>query len=355
MIKNIGRRTVLKAGAFGLAAASTSSMWRVGTANAAQGTLRIMDAGGVWEDAAKKAFYEPFQAASGINVQYASGLVGSIAQLKAMVDTGVIEWDIIDLSMPNLIAAGEAGLLEPIDYSEIDTAGWTPGSTTKYGFGFTWNAHLMSYNTEKYTGDNVPKTPADFWDFDKFPGKRSLGDRPFGTLQFALLADGVEPEKLIPLDFERAFKKLDAIKDRIQWWTAFAQQTQFLIDREVDMIAGYSGRFQSAIDKGAPYAIAWDKGLLGVEGWGIPKGSPNRKAAQEFLKFCARAKAQAAFSSMMGFGPSNPKAFDDMDPARARQMPNHPDHLKGMVIRDSAWIGQNASLMTDKWQEWKLT
>ena len=40
-----------------------------------------------------------------------------------------------------------------------------------------------------------------------------------GPLEEALLADGVEPKDLYPLDVDRAFRKLDQIKHYVRkWW-----------------------------------------------------------------------------------------------------------------------------------------
>jgi putative spermidine/putrescine transport system substrate-binding protein len=41
-------------------------------------------------------------------------------------------------------------------------------------------------------------------------------------LEIALLADGVAPDKLYPLDLDRAFKKLDTIKKNTIWWATNA-------------------------------------------------------------------------------------------------------------------------------------
>ena len=61
---------------------------------------------------------------------------------------------------------------------------------------------------------------------------------PIDTLEIALMADGVAPKDLYPLDLDRAFRKLDEIKDHIAvWWTGGAQSTQLLESGEVDMIA----------------------------------------------------------------------------------------------------------------------
>ena len=60
----------------------------------------------------------------------------------------------------------------------------------------------MAYNTDTY-GDNGPKTWADFWNAEKFPGTRSMRARPVANLEFALIADGVPMDK-VPLELPRS-------------------------------------------------------------------------------------------------------------------------------------------------------
>ncbi len=60
-----------------------------------------------------------------------------------------------------------------------------------------------------------PQSWTDFFDTAKFPGPRSLpdtGDREWWVPLAALLADGVAPDKAFPMDIDRAYKKLDALK-----------------------------------------------------------------------------------------------------------------------------------------------
>lgn len=76
------------------------------------------------------------------------------------------------------------------------------------------------------TAANWPRQPAswaDFWDVDKYPGKRGLRKRAVYNLEFALLADGVKVEDVYrvlstPTGVERAFAKLSELKPHIQWW-----------------------------------------------------------------------------------------------------------------------------------------
>jgi putative spermidine/putrescine transport system substrate-binding protein len=49
----------------------------------------------------------------------------------------------------------------------------------------------------------------------RFPGPRSLRNHPVDNLEFALLADGAAMDKLYPIDMDRAFRKLDEIRQHV--------------------------------------------------------------------------------------------------------------------------------------------
>jgi hypothetical protein len=137
-------------------------------------------------------------------------------------------------------------------------------------------ATLMCYRTDTPLGKNPPKSWADFWDVDKFPGARAARKHPYDTLEFALMADGVAPEDVYPLDVDRAFKSMDRIKPHIDiWWTGGAQTSQLLKTGEVDLTFTWNGRSQVAIDDGAPVEMVWNGAMWAYEGWCILNGGPN--------------------------------------------------------------------------------
>ena len=81
---------------------------------------------------------------------------------------------------------------------------------------------------------------ADFFDIEKFPGKRGMRKLGKAMLEMALMGDGVPAAEVYDLlgteeGVQRAFAKLDTIKDHVVWWEAGAQPPQLLADGEVSM------------------------------------------------------------------------------------------------------------------------
>src|SRR4051794_30565390 len=60
------------------------------------GELRIAAYGGTAQDAEPKAYFEPFEKLSAIKTRDFAG--ADLNKVKAMVDTGNIEWDVVQLS-----------------------------------------------------------------------------------------------------------------------------------------------------------------------------------------------------------------------------------------------------------------
>lgn len=104
---------------------------------------------------------------------------------------------------------------------------------------------LIAYNKEAL--DKAPSGWDDFWDVEAFPGPRGLpdtGDRDWWVPVVALLADGVAPDDLFPLDLDRAYAKLDEIKPHIDVWWKSGNQLQQIMDT-AKTATGYSVLFSS--------------------------------------------------------------------------------------------------------------
>ncbi len=178
------------------------------------GEVRVANYGGTMQDAQRKAYYEPFGRLSGIT---ATGIAGAdINKVKAMVDTGNYEWDVVQLSrgtVHNLMKHGD--YFEKIDYDLVDTANIEPVYRDPYALDMLVWAEVMAYRTDAFKGA-VPAGWADFWNAAKFPGDRTMiGAGPLSPeLEFALMAAGVPGEKIYPIDIDKAFASYDKIKSQ---------------------------------------------------------------------------------------------------------------------------------------------
>ena len=346
------RRRILKAAGAAATGVVLPATW-IKRAGAAE-QITVADVGGAPAQALRTAFYDPFEKATGIRVVDVAHESDPVTQFKLVVDANSKIWDVCMVT-PDDVArlTADKNYLEPLDIAADRNDNLVPGSLMPNWFGFSVYGIVMAYRTDVYKGE-APKSWADFWDAAKFPGRRGLYRNPRGVMEAALLADGVAPKDLYPLDVDRAFAMLDKIRSQVAvWWTSGAQNTQLLQNGEVDMADTWSARGIAAIDSGAPVNIVW-KGLYSIDGWSIPLGTPKLKQAREFVRFCMHPERQAAYSSIVANGPSNLKAYDFIAPERAKLLPTLPENLKGLTQRDFAYWGKNYAAISDRFQEWLL-
>lgn len=318
----------------------------------------MRDPGGPFTPGFGAAFYEPFKKETGIEVVGLQSAHEPTGQIKAMIEAKNYTWDGASLSKASHQSLVNLGYLEEIapkggpgpNLSKIPESMRTP-----FLMGTDVYATVIAYRTDTM-GKNPPKNWKDLWDVKGVPGARSLRKHPFDTMEAALMADGVAPADLYPIDFDRAFKSLDKIKNDVAvWWTGGAQTSQLLKAGEVDCLFTWNGRAQVAIDDGAPVQMVWDQALWTFEGWTILKGGPKADLVREFIEFCAQGKQQALYTPHVAYGPTAPDAYEFVDPERAKVLPTNPEYIKKMVNVDTDFWGKNKEPASEKFNAWLLS
>ncbi len=268
-------------------------------------TLTFASFGGVYQEAQREGWLKPYTALTG--VQFAESEESSNATIKAQVESKNVEWDVVDVGN-DFGLDGNADLLEPLDYTLIKQDEILPGFATQYRVGDITYGVVLAYNTDKTAG-KVPEGWADFFDTTKIPGKRGLWKYSTGgVLEFALMADGVKPADLYTpkLDVDRAIKKLDTIKDDIVWWESGALSQELIGSGEVAMSMIWNGRGYSAKHTdNKPVEMQWNQQILTADYFVVPKGTPNKQVAMEFIAWATCANNNAAVSNKIPYGPTN--------------------------------------------------
>src|SRR6516225_5107832 len=187
--------------------------------------------GGAYQDAIRKAWIEPFTKETKITVTEDTS--PELAKIKAMVDTKSVTWDIVTAGGSGLTLGAKQGLYEKITPEMVDQSQVFPGARSDYGVPSEIFSTLIGYSTKAFPPSGPhPTSFADFWDTQKFPGKRSLPNNPSTVLESALLADGVKPDDVYatlstPSGMERALNKVRALRPNVAvWWSSGAQPVQ---------------------------------------------------------------------------------------------------------------------------------
>jgi putative spermidine/putrescine transport system substrate-binding protein len=325
-----------------------------GSANQQPQELTIVTWGGSYQAAQEASFFEPFENENNVKIRIES-YSGDIAKVKAMVESGEVTWDIVDVEGPILLRGISEGLYEPIDMSLMPVDELLPEAVNEYGIAVIVYSTVMGYNTEHYANGGMPQSWAEYWDVESFPGPRSLRNWPMGNLEFALLADGVTAADLYPLDIDRAFASLDKIKPHIDvWWETGEQAPQLISSGEVVLGSGFNGRLFNAKKDGKPVAEMWNGGMIDADYWVVVKGSKNKDLAMKFIAFASQAKQQEEMPNHISYGPVNIKASAALSDDVAKDLPTYAAHLPNQFFVNKEWWDENFDAIMERWQQWLL-
>ena len=332
--------------------------------------LTLVSWGGAYARATEQAVLEPFSAETGILIRR-DDYNGGLAEIRAQVETGNVHWDVVDLESADAVRGCDEGLLEAVTADEVfpgpdpqaAARDFLPGTLSECGVGFIFSATIYAYRTDHFA-DAKPSTMADFFDLDRFPGRRGMRRTAHGNVEFALVADGVPVDEVYevlstPAGVERAFRKLDSIKQHVVWWEAGAQPPQMLADGEVAMSTAYNGRiFNAQVVEGQPFAIVWDGQLLDHTQLAIVAGAPNLEPALRFLAYAAQPASMAAMSGYLSYSPARQSALSLVTTHRetgvemAPHMPVTPERLERSVFNDWEWWADYGDELSDRFGAW---
>ena len=282
--------------------------------------VNLLSWGGAYGNSHVEAYAKPFTAETGIAVNVADA-DNPATPIKAMVEAGNVTSDIASVEYADAVRLCDEGLLEDIDASVLVAADdgtaaaddFIEGGVTDCFVATDVYSMVEVYDDSKFP-DAKPTGPADFFDLEQFPGKRTMRKGAKFNLEFALMADGVPAAEVYdvlstPEGVDRAFAKLDTIKNDVIWWEAGAQPPQLLADGEVTMAYAFNGRiFDAAMKDGKPFNIIWDGQIYEMEGWVIPKGAPNIEDALKFIAFSTAPANQARAAEFISYGPPRKSA-----------------------------------------------
>ncbi len=347
----------------------TTALVAVGAAASAE-EISVVSWGGAYTVSQVEAYHKPFTEMTGIKV-VSIDADNPASPLKAQVEAGNVTIDLADVELSDAIRLCDEGLLEEIDPAMLPpapdgtpaTEDFVPGAIQDCAVAnIVWGT-VIAYDTTKFSGEQ-PSTLADFFDLEKFPGKRGLLKSAKRSMEMALVADGVSPDEVYDVlgteeGVTRALAKLDTIKDSTVWWEAGAQPPQLLADGEVVMSTGYNGRFFNAmVAEGKPFAIIWDGEYMDYDLWVIPKGAPNVEGAKKFLAFSTDTQRLADQAKYIAYGPARKSSaaligmYQDGKTEMAPHMPTNPDNMINPIWTDPTFWADHDVELSEKFNAW---
>jgi putative spermidine/putrescine transport system substrate-binding protein len=336
----------------GLLAAASAIFFHQAAPAADPVKVVVASYGGSFQDAQAKAFFDPYAKATGAKVIGTTGTGHS--KIKAMVMSGNVTWDVVSADAAAYESEVKDDLLQPLDYSVIKADGIPARLRTKYGIGYMKFAQNLAWNKSKFPHG---LTPAQFFD-PTVKARRVMLALPYYNLEFALLADGVKPAELYPLDVARGLKVIDRVKDQIVGFKPPSDVQALIQQGEVDVAFAPGGRVQNAIKAGANWAYGWDASVTVVEYWAVVKGAPNAAEAMKFINFAVQPKQQADLPRHIFYGPTNVDALKLIDTAAlsavAKDLPGNPENEKFGALLNSKWWNENLESVTARWNTYVM-
>ena len=354
-------KTLLATAAFGLV-----------TAAHAETELIVVSWGGAYSASQQNAYHEPYMAANpDVRIINDDSASEAVAKIRAMNEAGAVTWALVDMVASDTILLCDEGLLEEVDHDAI-LAPAPDGTPASEDFGSLIASPCfipqIVYSTAfGYRTDLVSEAPtsiSDVFDLEKFPGKRTLEKKPINNLEWALIADGVDPADVYDVlsseeGVDRALAKLDTIKDNVIWWDKGAQPTQLLADGEIVMGSAYNGRLFSVIEEEKqPIAMMWDWQVFDLDGWVIPKGAPHREEVLKYLNFATDTQRLADQAKFISYGPARASSaamvgkHATLGIEMAPHMPTAPGNAKHTLLFNYEFWADNRDDLTERFNSW---
>ncbi len=350
-----------------------TGLWALSLSPALAADLTITSWGGAYTASQQKAYGAPWESKTGKKIHW-ENYNGGLGEVKTQVESGKVTWDIVDI-LPDQARTGcDEGLFEEIpddilvktkDGKTLDEDLMVP-RPNKCVAPQIWWSYVPFYDETLLKGDK-PTTMADFYDVKKWDCKRGIHTWGNANIEMALVADGVDPKKVYEVmsteeGIDRAFKKLDTIKDHVVFWSSGAKPLELVKSGEVCMSIAYNGRIGAAVlSEGEKFVTMWDGQVLEEEWLAVVKGSPNKEAAFDFIGFATAPEQQAGQAKFINYGPMRKSAFEIIKAGEPwfhngktimEHMPNRPEVMARSVFANPEWWADNGDEVNERFKAW---
>lgn len=318
-----------------------------GATGADSGEVVWADYGGPTNASRQLAYFDAFTGETGVDVVSASfeDAIG-----YGMLEGGAGEYDLVQVSTDALLRYRDNLVALPADVPRGDNL---PEEIQDYAVGGFTIGIAQGWLTDTFA-DGGPQDWVDFFDTETYPGKRAWPGSPGSydaSYEIALLADGVPPEDLYPIDFERATAKLDSIRDDLVFYSSYPEVQTLLSSGSASIAVSVTGQFTALENSGLDVTVQWDQAFLSPNFFVIPKTAKHRDNALALADWLADPARQAVFTERTRYGPANTATFELLEAATISALPNAPEHIHALDF-DEQWRADHLEELTDRYAEW---
>ncbi len=342
-------------------------------ASAAMADITVVSWGGAYTASQQKAYSDTW---TGGKVNW-ENYNGGLGEVRAQVEAGSVQWDIVDV-LPHEARVGcDEGLFEELprdmftkaaDGTSMDDDIMVDVPNNCVVPQIFWS-YVPFYDSTKFPGAK-PQGIEDFFNVEKFPGKRGIHTWANALIEMALIADGVAVKDVYSVmdteaGIDRAFAKLDTIKDHAVFWSSGSKPLEFVKSGEVVMALAYNGRIGAAVlSEGENFVTMWDGQVLEEEWLVMIKGSKNYDEALSFLIHASAPEQQAGQAKYINYGPMRKSAFDIIQASEPwfitpdgkanimEHMPNREEVAARSLFADPVWWADNGDEVAERFTAW---
>ena len=359
-----------------MAVFATLAIGLFGFIGKATAEITVVSWGGAYTMSQQKAYGDTFPDSPLIGgkanfVNYNGGL----GEVRAQVESGNIKWDVVDVLPSDARVGCDEGLFEELPRDVFAKApDGTPMDKDLYQTHLPndcvvpqiWWSYMAFYKKGTFSGSQ-PSTIADFFNVKKFPGKRGIHTWPQAIIEMALMADGVAGNDVYKVmdssgGIDRAFAKLDSIKNHVVFWSAGAKPLEFVMSGEASMALAYNGRVGAAnLSEGENFEYIWEGQLIEQEYICLMTGAPDRDRAIDWMIHASSPTSQAEQAKYITYGPMRASGIDIIKAGEPwfhtgidvmPHMPNTPELLKISVMGDPEWWSDNGAEIDERYGAW---
>ncbi|MFJ6654358.1 extracellular solute-binding protein [Microbacterium sp. NPDC091313] len=312
---------------------------------AAEGPVVWADYGGTSNEAYNQIYFDAFSADSGIDV-VSTTIDGSLQY--AMLDGDPGDYDVMMTGLAETVKYADNLLELPDDIPRSDQL---PPEVARFAVANSFVGYAQGYLADTFP-EGGPQTWADFWDTEAFPGKRAVpGEYSDFMFEAALLADGVAPDDLYPLDLDRAVAKLDELKPDLVYYTEYPQVQQLLTSGGASVAFAPNGLYAGLSNNGIAVDVSWEQAFVEANPFVVPAAAAHPDAAFALARAMADPERQAEFARRTNYGPSDSAAFEHLTAEEIERLPNAPSHT-AIVWPDAQSRADQYDAMTERYTAW---
>ena len=334
-----------------------------GHAFGADRSLKVASFAGGYASAQKQAIFDAYTDETGIDIE----LIETDDGISAIIpdQEGNAAAHIVALDYQSAQKACKDGKLTRLEASEILVKeknvtleeDFVPYGLSDCAIGNSVNSLVLAYDRSKHP-QNQPSSPDDFFNLEKFPGKRGLRPDPQAALILASLATGATHENVYKTlesaqGVEAAFRKLKQLDNEIVWWRTGQQAVDYLATNMVVMTTAFhSWVYHARVTEGRPLGLVWNGQQGQLDVWVIPKSAGKQSLAANFIRFATDKDRLAAQSNLIPYGPARMSAFPLIKDEMREHLPNTPEHGDTIVWIDHSWWEKNGTPLEKRFAVW---